>query len=165
MGLGVRGVVGSWGRACAGACAACEPSRVQGAVMTACLNVCGLKVKANVGAWAVCSAVTCGAWRALVRREPGQGDVAGDGTLELWSLCGWAQITGSRWLSGFYGSYGVRIDAVGARCVRAASSVHARVRAVLSRSGQHREDGRRHFCNNFSSKVCLSVCLSVVCFQ
>ena len=48
--------------------------------MTACLNVCGLKVKANVGAWAVCSAVTCGAWRALVRREPGQGDVAGDGT-------------------------------------------------------------------------------------
>ena len=88
MGLGVRGVVGSWGRACAGACAACEPSRVQGAVMTACLNVCGLKVKANVGAWAVCSAVTCGAWRALVRREPGQGDVKGDGTLELWSLCG-----------------------------------------------------------------------------
>ena len=90
--MGVRGVVGSWGRACAGACAACEPSRVQGAVMTACLNVCGLKVKANVGAWAVCSAVTCGAWRALVRREPGQGDVAEDGTLELWSLCGWAQI-------------------------------------------------------------------------
>ena len=37
-------------------------------------------------------AVTCGAWRALVRREPEQGDVAGDGTLELWSLCGWAQI-------------------------------------------------------------------------
>ena len=92
MGLGVRGVVGLWGRACAGACAACEPSRVQGAVMTACLNVCGLMVKTNVGAWAVCSAVTCGAWRALVRREPGQGDVAGDGTLELWSLCGWAQI-------------------------------------------------------------------------
>ena len=60
--------------------------------MTACLNVCGLKVKANVGAWAVCSAVTCGAWRALVRREPGQGDVAGGGTLELWSLCGWAKI-------------------------------------------------------------------------
>ena len=52
----------------------------------------GLKVKANVGDWAVCSAVTCGAWRALVRREPGQGDVAEDGTLELWSLCGWAQI-------------------------------------------------------------------------
>ena len=40
----------------------------------------------------MCSAVTCGAWRALVCREPGQGDVAGDGTLELWSLCGWAEI-------------------------------------------------------------------------
>ena len=90
---GVRGGVwGSCGRACAGACAACEPSRVQGAVMAACLNVCGLKVKVNVGAWAVCSAVTCGAWRTLVRREPGLGDVAGEGTLELWSLCGWAQI-------------------------------------------------------------------------
>ena len=60
--------------------------------MTACLNVCGLMVKTNVGGWAVCSAVTCGAWRALVRWEPGQGDVAGEGTLELWSLRGWAQI-------------------------------------------------------------------------
>ena len=56
----------------------------------------------------------------------------------------------------------MRIDAVGARCVRAASFVHARVCAVLSRSGQHREDGRRHFCNNFNSKVCLSVCLLFV---
>ena len=27
-----------------------------------------------------------------MRREPGQGDVAGDGTLELWFLSGWAQI-------------------------------------------------------------------------
>eukprot|EP00964_Phaeocystis_antarctica_P145939 scaffold112094_cov84-Phaeocystis_antarctica.AAC.1 len=60
--------------------------------MAACLNVCGLKVKVNVGAWAVCSAVTCGAWRTLVRWEPRLGDVAGEGTLELWSLCGWAQI-------------------------------------------------------------------------
>ena len=56
------------------------------------MNVCGLKVKVSVGGRSACSAVTCGAWRALVWREPGQGDVAGDGTLELWSLCGWAQI-------------------------------------------------------------------------
>ena len=49
--VGVREGVGACGRrACASAYAACEPSRVQGAVMGACLNVCGLKVKVNVGA-------------------------------------------------------------------------------------------------------------------
>ena len=106
--------------------------------------------------WSVASARAAGA-RAGRR---GWGRDAG-----AWSLCGWAQIRGSRWLSGFYGSCGVRIDAAGACCVRAASSVHARVCAVLSRSGQHRGEGRRHFCNNFKFKlsVCLSVCLLVHC--
>ena len=90
--VGVRG--GVWRRGCVlGACMCCVralacPGCGHGCV----LEMCGLKVKVSVRARSACSAVTCGAWRALVRREPGQGDVAGDGTLELWSLCGWAQI-------------------------------------------------------------------------
>ena len=33
-----------------------------------------------------------GALARVAGASAGQGDVAGDGTVELWSLCGWAQI-------------------------------------------------------------------------
>ena len=39
----------------------------------------------------LCNAVTRGAWGALVRREPGQGDVAGGGALGSWCMRGWAK--------------------------------------------------------------------------
>ena len=86
------------GRACAGACATCEVSYVQGAAMGARFNVRGAWPRFNVRglkrclkAGALCSAVTRGAWGALVRREPGQGDVAGGGALGSWCMRGWAK--------------------------------------------------------------------------
>ena len=65
----------------------------------------------------------------------GQEGVAGAGALGLWSPVRWAPFRAG-WLSGPCGSCGVRIDAVGARCVRAAGFVHARVRAVLFQSSR-----------------------------
>ena len=98
--MGVRGVV--WGvhvlvsefqsLLCWCMCcmrATCEISCVQGAVMGARFNVRGLKVSLEAGV--LCSAVTCGAWGAFVRREPGQGDVAGGGALGSWCMRGWAK--------------------------------------------------------------------------
>ena len=98
LGLGI-GHVWLWasGGSC-GACmcwcmccmrATCEISCVQGAVMSARFNVRGLKVSLEAGV--LCSAVTCGAWGAFVRREPGQGDVAGGGALGSWCMRGWAK--------------------------------------------------------------------------
>ena len=94
------------GRACAGACATCEVSYVQGAAMGARFNVRGAWPRFNVRglkrclkAGALCSAVTRGAWGALVRREPGQGDVAGGGALGSWCMRGWAKQALSQALS------------------------------------------------------------------
>ena len=69
--------------------ATCEVSCVQGAVMGARFNVRGLKVSLEAGV--LCSAVTCGAWGAFVRREPGQGDVAWGGALCSWCMRGCAK--------------------------------------------------------------------------
>jgi hypothetical protein len=80
------------GRVCAGACAACElrvrsrAFRVRSWVRV--LTCVGLRC---LEAGALCSAVTRGAWGALVRREPGQGDVAWGGALCSWCMRGWAK--------------------------------------------------------------------------
>ena len=82
------------GRVCAGACAACElrvrsrAFRVRSWVRV--LTCVGL-IKVSLEAGALCSAVTRGAWGAFVRREPGQGDVAGGGALGSWCMRGWAK--------------------------------------------------------------------------
>jgi len=56
--------------------------------MGARFNVRGLKC---LEAGELCSAVTHGAWGALVRREPEQGGVAGGGALGSWCIRGWAK--------------------------------------------------------------------------
>ena len=80
------------GRACAGACATCE-LRVRYRTFRVwpwlrVLTCVGLRC---LEAGALCSAVTRGAWGALVRREPGQGDVAWGGALCSWCMRGWAK--------------------------------------------------------------------------
>ena len=59
---------------------------------------------------------------------------------------------------GFCSSCEMRVGAVGARCVRAASPTHALEHGVLSRSPSAAERRSPTSCNN-EFKVCLSVCL------
>ena len=59
---------------------------------------------------------------------------------------------------GFCSSCEMRVGAVGARCVRAASPTHALEHGVLSRSPLAAERRSPTSCNN-EFKVCLSVCL------
>ena len=56
---------------------------------------------------------------------------------------------------GFCSSCEMRVGAVGARCVRAASPTHALEHGVLSRSPSAAERRSPTSCNN---KICLSVC-------
>ena len=60
---------------------------------------------------------------------------------------------------GFCSSCEMRVGAVGARCVRAASPTHALEHGVLSRSPSAAERRSPTSCNANSKSVCLSVCL------
>ena len=62
---------------------------------------------------------------------------------------------------GFCSSCEMRVGAVGARCVRAASPTHALEHGVLSRSPSAAERRSPTSCNANSKSVCLSACLSV----
>ena len=73
---------------------------------------------------------------------------------------GWLWQPQGLWVAsrGFCSSCEMRVGAVGARCVRAASPTHALERGVLSRSPSAAvRDDRRHRCNNKFETVCLSV--------
>ena len=62
---------------------------------------------------------------------------------------------------GFCSSCEMRVGAVEARCVRAASPTHALEHGVLSRSPSAAERRSSTSCNNEFKAVCLCHCLSV----
>ena len=98
-----------------------------------------------------------------MRREPGQGDVAGDGTLELWFLSGWAQIKsgGDPQVSMGAVECGL-MQWVRAACVRPAPPMRVCARSYLCRASIVKTVVDI-FATTFKClSVCVSVCLSLL---